>query len=140
MVKLLNTLPLHRILEKSAKYQKMSEEYLSNAMIYASRRKFTKATEFLWGSIAEAIKAVYALEGRTLGEHREVIKALEELVLRKEMQNGARLIQSADQLHINFYEGFVDEGRFLLLSSDAYKLVSELFKILENLKKQKKRV
>ena len=138
-VKLLSSLPLSRILEKSAKYQKMSEEYLNNAMIYASKLNFAKATEFLWGAIAEAVKSIYALDDRTLGEHRQIMKALEELVLKKELADGARLIQSIDQLHINFYEGFVDEGRFLLLSKDAYKLITELFKALEVLKKQKEK-
>jgi len=115
----------------------MAEEYLHNATIYASKRNFAKATEFLWGAIAEAVKALYAFDGRTLGEHREIIKALQEIVLKKEMEDSARLIQSIDQLHVNFYEGFVDEGRFLVLSRDAYKLITELFKILEALKKQR---
>lgn len=136
-MKLLSSLPLRRILEKSARYQKLSEEYLRNAMMYASKLNFAKATEFLWGAIAETVKSIYALDDQTLGEHRQIMKALEELVLRKGLPDGARLIQSIDQLHINFYEGFVDEGRFLSLSKDAYKLITELSKTLEELKKQK---
>lgn len=116
----------------------MAEEYLQNAMSFAAKHNFMKATEFLWGAVAAAVKAVYALSGQTLGDHRQVIKALEKLMLKEEIKDAQRLIQSIDQLHINFYEGFVDESRFMILSKDAYRIIEILFKIYLRSKEQMK--
>ena len=125
----LNSEVLNDFAEKSAEYRKRSEKYLNNAMLEASKKNFAKASEFLWGAIAEAAKAIYALSGQPLRGHKEINRALRELVHDEELTKRREFLRTANQLHTNFYEGSVDEVEFLLLSQTAYKLLSKLFGI-----------
>ena len=131
MVKLVSSAELNNCLESSLKYRKRSEKYFNNAILEGSKHNFDKATEFLWGAIAEAVKSIYALSGRSLTNHREIRDGLKEIVLNEEeLEKGIKFIRCAERLHANFYEGFADEVEFLSLSQTAYELISRLFRIL----------
>ena len=106
-------------------------------MLEASQQNLAKASEFLWGAIAEAVKSIFALADKRLGSHREIINALRETVLKEEVEKKREYIRCANQLHINFYEGYVDKIEFLSLSQTAYELISKLFRIWETLTKRK---
>ena len=91
-------------LEHLRTYVRRSEEYLSNAYISLERNEVEKASEFLWGSMAEAIKAVAALKGEELHSHRRI----QEYMVRLSRELGDRdlfdALRDANSLHMNFYE------------------------------------
>lgn len=130
MVKLLNSPVKSEIpepLEKSLQYEKRSEEYLVNAREFIVKRKFAKASEFLWGAIAEQIKAVSVLYQRPPTSHKGIIKAGQQIAVQLKDQNMFKLIdREAQALHANFYEEFLSEDAF----GDHYVAVLSLVKRL----------
>ncbi len=61
-------------LEKSLKmrsqtYEKLNGKYLKEAQRLISKRDYTQASEKLWGTAAEMVKAVAARRGIELGTH-----------------------------------------------------------------------
>ena len=54
------------------KYKPQSIHYLENAFKFIKVGNPEKAGEFLWGSMAQALKAVAASRGRELNTHQEI--------------------------------------------------------------------
>ncbi len=52
-----------------ARYIANSNQYWDNALLFLRKRETGKASEFLWGSVAEAVKAVAASRGKRLRAH-----------------------------------------------------------------------
>jgi hypothetical protein len=85
-------------------YRSGAVHYMSNAQEFLVRREFTKTSEFLWGAISQAIKAVAAGQGMELRQHRQLWDYARELA--REL-NDPELFQSfrqANALHSNFYK------------------------------------
>ncbi|MBI4233275.1 MAG: hypothetical protein HY686_02420 [Chloroflexi bacterium] len=78
--------------------------YLANALSFLARREPEKASEFLWGSVAEALKAVAWHRGVRLRTHREVRGYAKDLA--KQFQDSSLFdaYQKAESFHSNFYE------------------------------------
>lgn len=89
---------------KVEKYAAQSLRYLRNASKSIDEGNQDKAGEFLWGSMAQALKAVGATKGYNLRNHRQIWSFAESLT--KEL--GDRSIYDtflhANFLHANFYE------------------------------------
>ncbi len=90
--------------EASEKYKRQSIHYLENAQGFIKTGDAEKAGEFLWGSMAEALKAVAASKGVELKAHWDIGDYARKLA--KEL--GDRAIFDAyghaSYLHSNFYE------------------------------------
>lgn len=115
-------------LEKSFKYEQKAKEYMSNAQKLLGERKLTKAGEFLWGAIAELVKAISVLSGRPPISHKEVIDAGKHMALQLNDKEMFKLLdRSAQALHANFYEDFLSEDAF----SEHYSAVLILLEKLE---------
>lgn len=86
------------------KHKAQSVHYLENAYKFIDAGDVEKASEFLWGSMAQAIKAVAATKEITLKSHRQLWDYTESLS--KELDNKS-IFDSffhANSLHSNFYE------------------------------------
>ncbi len=86
------------------KYKAQSTHYFENALGSIQAGEAGKAGEFLWGSVAEALKAVAANEKRELrshGEVREFARALAKKLNDMSIWDGYAI---ANSLHSNFYE------------------------------------
>lgn len=86
------------------KYKDQSVHYLKNAFKFIDAGDAEKASEFLWGSVAEAIKAVAASKGTKLEHHGQIGDYAWKL--KKEMQDESIWDNygHASYLHTNFYE------------------------------------
>lgn len=104
-------------LQQLRTYLRRSQEYLANAYLSLERNEIEKASEFFWGSIAEAIKAVAALEGRELPSHRSVQVYMQELARELGDSNLWDGFRDAQSLHTNFYES--DLTVEVVLTSEA---------------------
>ena len=86
------------------KYAGQSLHYLKNASNFIDAGDSEKASEFLWGSMAEALKALALSRGIPLKNHRKIWDYAESLP--KEL--GGKSIYDAflhaNFLHTNFYE------------------------------------
>ncbi|MSQ07620.1 MAG: hypothetical protein EXR54_10045 [Dehalococcoidia bacterium] len=85
-------------------YVNRSQHYLQNAYASLEQGEVEKAGEFLWGSMAQAIKAVATFRGLNLRSHdqirayaSELSRAIGDTALRDAFRD-------ANSLHQNFYE------------------------------------
>ena len=97
--------------ERIRRYRERALLYLENARRDLKAGQTEKAGEALWGALAQALKALGLRYGRLLRHHREVV----EFGLRFGREAGDPLMEQAvrigEQVHANFYEGFVDLER-----------------------------
>lgn len=131
----LSTSEIPRRLEKSLQYQQKAEEYLNNARKLVTKHEFAKASELLWGTTAEFIKAISVLYGRIPTGHREIVDVGKHIALELGDANLNRLIsREAQALHANFYEDFMSKEIF----AEHYEAIIELTKKLLKIINQKR--
>lgn len=88
----------------SSKYKKQAIRYWGNAFKSLKAGEPEKAGEFLWGSMAQAIKAVAAIKGIKLRSHNQLREYASSLGKEIEDINISAHFQIANSLHSNFYE------------------------------------
>ena len=93
--------------------------------------EYTKAGELLWGSIAEAAKALsLKYTGQPVNDHKKIRYYLDKLCLGYDNKEYCReLNRAAERLHINFYETFLEKDEFL----ETFEKGKLLLSFLENL-------
>ena len=85
-------------------YRSQATYYLDNAQEFLARQEFTKASEFLWGAVAQAVKAVAASEGVHLAHHCQVWDYAEEISREQDDPGIFDDFRQANTMHVNFYE------------------------------------
>ena len=85
-------------------YVARSQEYLQNAYGSLEQNEVEKAGEFLWGSMAQAIKAIAAFKGEHLASHAAIWKYVTELSRELGDPGLFDAFGDANSLHRNFYE------------------------------------
>jgi hypothetical protein len=115
-------------METAQEYRNQSVHYFENALASIEARDAEKAGEFLWGSMAEAIKAVAASEGKQLKAHSEIRDYARKLA--KHMHDEAiwDVYGSANYLHSNYYEAGL---RIEEIQTYAERIRSTVGKLLE---------
>lgn len=88
----------------SIKYKKQAKKYLSNAYKSLQAGEPEKAGEFLWGSMAQAIKAVAATKGIHLRRHDQLKEYANSLSRELNDQGISANFGVANSVHWNFYE------------------------------------
>ena len=86
------------------RFQAQSEHYYENALNFLRQGETQKAAELLWGSIAEALKAVAASRGLRLRNHREIWEYARELARELSDESIFDGFKAAHSLHSDFYE------------------------------------
>ena len=89
---------------KVDKYVRQSSHYLKNASRFIDAGDSAKASEFLWGSMAQALKAVAASRGIILKNHRQIWNYTESLTKELGDKSIYDAFIHANYLHTNFYE------------------------------------
>ena len=113
-------------LEKSLKmrnqtYEKLNDKYLKEAQRLISKRDYTQASEKLWGTAAEMVKAVAARRGIELGTHASLWDFVSQLDKEHPELRLKRDFSYAGNLHQNFYEDwlgrdYIEEGLTIMKS------------------------
>jgi hypothetical protein len=85
-------------------YVTRCQEYLGNAFTSLEQNEVEKAGEFLWGSMAQAIKAVASLKGVELRNHGAIWTYVRELTKELGDEDLLEAFRDANSLHQNFYE------------------------------------
>jgi Archaeal PaREP1/PaREP8 family len=90
--------------DKVLNYRAGAIHYLGNAREFLRQQEFAKASEFIWGAMAQAIKAVAASKGFELRQHRELWDYARELARELNDPSMFQDFRQANFLHSNFYE------------------------------------
>jgi hypothetical protein len=115
---------------QSSKYVKNALHYLKNASRFVDAGDAEKSSEFLWGSMAQALKAVADSKGIHLRSHREVRDYA--LALAKEL-NDKSIYDSflhASYLHSNFYEAELELKDVRIIAEEIKTAVGELLNLI----------
>ncbi|MBI4287159.1 MAG: hypothetical protein HY671_01885 [Chloroflexi bacterium] len=108
------------------KYRLLSRQYLDNSALFLERGEPEKAGEFLWGSVAEAIKTVAARKDIVLKSHRDIWDYASKLAKEMEDQEVWHVFSLANFLHGNFYESSLERADILVYAQDITNLVNRL--------------
>jgi hypothetical protein len=111
---------------KVEKYAAQSWHYLINASKFIDANDSEKASEFLWGSLAEALKALALSEGISLQKHGQIWNYVEELTKEKEDKDIYDVFLHANALHKNFYELELDHEKVRRMAEDVKVTVEKL--------------
>ena len=112
------------------KHRAQSRHYLENAYKFIDAGDVEKASEFLWGSMAQAIKAVAPIKGIPLKKHRQLWDYAESLA--KELGDDS-IFDSffhANSLHSNFYECELELKDVIRVAQEVSSTVNELLELL----------
>lgn len=112
------------------KYETQSIHYLENAFSFLRGGDVEKASEFLWGSIAEAIKAVAVSKGIVLESHDELRTYTRELAKALGDKSIWDAFYHANSLHSNFYESRLKLEEVDLFAQEVRAAVGKLFRLL----------
>lgn len=120
-----------KIIENIDKYKTQSIHYLENASRFIKVGNSEKASEFLWGSMAEAMKAVAASRGIQLKSHRELRNYA--IGLAKELADESirNTFLHAQSLHSNFYETGLLMEDVAICAEEVRATMNKLFKLID---------
>ena len=115
------------IRDRIKKYKAQSNHYFENALRYIEARDAEKASEFLWGSMAEALKAVAASRKNIrLRGHKEVKNYAMELARDLRDDSIRHTFDKAQTLHKNFYESWLTLEDVATYAEDVKAVVANL--------------
>ena len=97
--------------EQATEYSERSRLYLANAAKMLQEQRPEKASEFLWGAMAGALKAVAALKDIRLRNHAEIRRYARDVSKQLSDERLLEVYAIAETLHSNFYEGMFDQGQ-----------------------------
>ncbi len=112
------------------KYRAQSIHYFENALSSIEAGDTEKAGEFLWGSMAQALKAVAASEGRELNTHGEIRKYATELAKKHNDMSIWDVYGVANSLHGNFYEAGLSLEEVQTHAERIRTIVVKLFNLI----------
>lgn len=115
---------------KIKKYRTQSVHYFENALHFIELGDIEKASEFLWGSIAQALKAMAATKDRPLRSHNAIRDYAIELSRALKDDTIRHAFDKAQSLHSNFYESELTIEDVVIGAEDVKLAVSKLLKLL----------
>ncbi len=113
------------IKEKIIRHKKQSIHYLENAFHFIKQEDAEKASEFLWGAMAQALKAAAMSKDKLLRKHNDIKKyALE---FRKTGDEDIyHAFNMAQSLHSNFYETGLSLDDVIIGADEIKKAIAKL--------------
>lgn len=122
---------------KVDKYARHSLHYLKNASRSIDSGDSVKASEFLWGSMAQALKAVAASKGELLKNHRRIWDCAEGLTKELGDKSIYDAFLHANFLHSNFYESDLELRDVRRIAEEIRVAVGKLLGLLAREANQK---
>ena len=115
---------------KAEKYSSQSLHYLKNASQSIDAGNSDKASEFLWGSMAQALKAVAASKEIFLRNHGQIWNYTETLAKEIEDKSIYDAFLHANFLHTNFYESELELKDVRRIAEDIRVAVGKLLNLV----------
>ncbi|GEM_PF-1337280 len=121
----------------AARYLFNARFYLENAYRLLEQDEVSKAGEFVWGSMAAAVKAVAAYRGRHLRTHRQLTDFASGIARELNDKGISDNFIKAQHLHSNFYEADLEKKDVLLIANDVRDAVWKLINLIPTEARQK---
>ena len=107
-------------------HSETATEFLIRARAYLAGDDLLQASEKGWGAAARAVKAVAESRGWDHNSHHQLHRVVAQLVAETGDQELRRRFNTANTLHINFYDGFLDAATISANLEDVERLVEQL--------------
>ena len=119
------------VISEIERRRKLADHYYDNFRKYYENKNYSKASEFLWGSLNALVYAIGLLHEEKVSDHGKVVNFINELanVYKDEEIEGC--LASAQTIHANFFHDFMDELMFEDNRKRTEKLLEKLVKILD---------
>ena len=111
------------------RYNELSSEYLRRARTYLADGELTQASEKGWGAAAVSVKAVATARGLNHSSHYQLRLVVQELAKEADDDDIRLCFGSANDLHMNFYEGWLDEETVAVYLSQVERFIEKLGQI-----------
>ncbi|MEA3281363.1 MAG: PaREP1 family protein [Euryarchaeota archaeon] len=112
--------------------REVANYYYDNFRKHYETKKFSKASEFLWGALNALVYAIGLFYGRKLTTHRSVVDFAKELASAYKDKEMGELINDAETIHANFFHDFMDEYNFENYRRKTEKLLKRVVEILDH--------
>ncbi len=112
--------------QSTGHYTDLSSEYLRRARAYLAEGDLTQASEKGWGAAAVAVKAAATARGLNHASHRQIRQAVQELAKEADDDEIRSFFGNANDLHMNFYEGWLDQETVTLYLSQVEQFIEKL--------------
>ena len=114
---------------ESNKYAELSRWCISEAEGYLQRGNNIQTSEKGWGATAQALKAIAEERGWNHGGHSRIVDVAQQVADEQNRQDLLSLFATAQALHINFYEDWLESSTVSNYLNDVKKLLPELERI-----------
>jgi len=121
---------------RAERYLRRRGEYWSNALKYVGEGKFSKASEFLWGAVAQSIKAAAAMRDISITRHSAFFDFMRELSKELEDKELYKSFLFLNDLHKNFYDEYIGPAEFQIYLEEAGKFLQRIEEIGRHLEYQ----
>ncbi|MDE2746702.1 MAG: hypothetical protein OXI41_12060 [Chloroflexota bacterium] len=108
------------------RYEDLSSEYLRRARAYLSEGDLTQASEKGWGAAAVSVKAVATTRGLNHASHYQLRQVVQELAREADDDEMRTYFGNANDLHMNFYEGWLDNETVALYLAHVERFIEKL--------------
>ncbi len=112
------------------KHKSQSIHYYENALRSIEAGDAEKASEFLWGSVSQAVKALAMHRGIELRSHQRIRSYVMEVAKALQDESIKHSFDVAQSLHSNFYESGLSLEDVVMGAEDAKQLVARLFSLI----------
>lgn len=116
--------------DRTLRLKGQSVHYLTNALAFLEAGETEKASEFFWGSFAQALKAVASLKGATLRSHGQLRQYARDLSLDLRDEDVLSTFLLAESLHRDFYELDSDLESIVMTGTKVRATVAKLLNLL----------
>ena len=106
-------------------YIRTRDEYYANMSEMLIKGEYRKASELLWGAIAQSIKALASLSSINIRIHGDFFKYVKEVAKEKQDEEYKELFHTLNALHKNFYDLEFPPEDFSLYQRKADKFISK---------------
>jgi len=117
-------------LQEILRRKKLIDYYYDNYLKYCEAKKYSKASEFLWGTINNLTYAIGLFYGRKIGKHNELVSFIKGLAITERNEEIMEQLASAERIHANFFHDFMNELTFEDDKNKTERLIETLSGIL----------
>ncbi len=121
---------------KAERYLRKRDEYWNNGLKYVGEGKFSKASEFLWGAVAQSIKAVAAMRNISVIKHPMFFHFMRKLSRELEDKELYGSFLSLNELHKNFYDEYMGPMEIQIYLEKAERFLQRVEEIGKRIEHQ----
>ncbi|MBI4721472.1 MAG: hypothetical protein HY769_00445 [Candidatus Stahlbacteria bacterium] len=115
-----------------ATYLKTRDHYFLNAQECIKKKEWRKASELLWGTITQSIKALASIHGIRISSHNQFFGYMEGISQETGDKEFYILFDELNNLHRNFYEEVIPPASFPII----YEKTLWFLEKIDNLQKK----